>query len=420
LLDRSPADSPASTVSPAIYPGEAELRGGQFLLARALRFLADRLRWWRGASNWWAWKLFCEARLRVLRPDVLVTFSAGFHLEEAILVDCARALGTKVVVLPLSFGTVAFNQRAMVALRRDYSERIVAGSWLAVQIARFAPQYAFQDDAGALIFYAPVSETISAMLLGLNARAFYCRAGDTVDLVCSPSQIDSEELAREGVPPEVLRNTGSPVFDQIHQRLHTSPNLEELPNFDPNASTVVINFTPLATYGLRTEAEDEQILEELLVGTRAVYSGNIVVSVHPGPFPEMIHRLAASYRGSATQTVDVTVLIQRACLYLSERSTTIHFAIALGVPVVVLGFTELIRSAELWRAIGEQYRQQGTILVSTVEDFRAVTSNLLSRPAELQRLKEEAKIAAPRWALLDGKCCERIASELKHLCAQAA
>lgn len=357
-------------------------------------------------------------QLLSIRPGVLITFCDGFLIELNAVVHAAKSLDIPSVVSPLSFfqppmGFQTSHPRRS-NFRRDYELNTGWKRLLAQLFPRLAPEaYGTQ--------YLSISprDIFVATLLGIVPPVPHCRAGGDAVLALAPTELDRECWEEEGVAASKVAVTGSAVFDRVSRmKEHAISNRHELCarlDLDPAARLVVVNFAALAEHGFLSEEEHQQNLRAILSSIRRNSEAQIVISVHPGPFPEYFHRIAAEWGARATQEVDVVELIALCDFYISAPSTTVCLALGAGKPVVILYFLDTCRSPDYDEYMRDFLDQEGALLAWDKTQMTGFIERLVKEPGFLAQLTASAANGA-LTRQFDGACAERMAERVIEVC----
>jgi hypothetical protein len=405
----TPSDYPETLAEPLRLPLRARAIEALIATATTLTRSAESLRPYELVHD--AALKRAHSALRAIDPAALVVSEDGVssHLP---LIAAARQRRIPVVDVPFGYAMRSDFDRDLERKASAGELRRASGAD-GLLLRLLAPQWVDKGRfAGAVMFPPPY--ILAAEAKGITLRDAWTVHGGLADRLCAESQENLERYLEEGIPQSKCELTGSPYCDDMVDAVAGNPAAQEAlckpQPIEPGRLKVLVSWPP-SYHDQRGDQNEfgtyEEMTRRIFRGLRAVPGTEVTASLHPACAPET--RSWVEAEGVAVSDDYVIRLIPQHDVFVTYFSSTIRWAIAAGKPVI---------NYDAYRLGIDIYdRAGGFTNVETLQELTSRMAALAGEPAAFSRMTAEQCRAAPRWGLLDGRCCERIAALIGRLVA---
>lgn len=384
--------------SPGASPRPGQKRGLRKMLARwwALAF-ASTLRQLSGSLQQ------ARAILAETRPAALLV-SGDRHLNgELAFLKAAQEAGCPAILVSYAYANLP-DFKDLALLRKDdplHHPGSGGQTLLKRWIRRRYPAQVKETLYGPLLFYTPAVTLALAWMGMLPPNPWVLGAGHTTWVTVTGEE-DRRRFADQGVPPGKLRVTGNPSHDGLYRLAQQASELRQalgrkylLPAERPNLVCAVPH---LVEHNL-VEAGRHWADTRSLVQALASSGANLLLSLHPKSDPAQYRFLESEY-GARILEEPLQEALPAADLFAAGFSTTVLWAVLLGIPAVV------IDTAGLGYDIYDHL--PGVIKVEGLDRLGPVLARCFNDPDYARSLRQAQADCAAQIAPFDGQACRRI------------
>lgn len=333
-----------------------------------------------------------------VRPAALA-LSGDRHLgPELCFIALAKAAGIPRVILPIAFS----NAEGVSRLRRD-APVYAAGPGAAPlnrEVAVRFPGQVREVEGERYLFYK-AGEILALDALGMLPERPWCMGGGDSTAVAVDGPEVARALASCGVDEYRIETTGHPEFDALHAAT-AADTLEErraAAGIAPGPPVLVCALPHLGEHGLLPWEEHDREVERL-TGILAATGAEILLSLHPKADPARYAALEEHDRVHLARA-PLREVLPMADVFVASFSSTVRWALMVGVPVVLIDFG--------WFGYEAYDHYGGLVKVTDPAELPAVLARVLEGKGEAERLRREAEESARDIGSLDGRARERIA-----------
>jgi hypothetical protein len=324
---RLPVEAPPPAPHPGLRPALADLAGvwGADAPAR----LDDARRQADAALRRTG---FCEDIMVRLGVDALVLAEDNAERDSCAWIEAARRRGIPSIVV--SYGALSENE-AEEAYKLSPAHRIAALE--AEALARHLPHW-LKRGPGYAITRLPLAEALGREIAGLGVENPWIVNSGRLDAIVLESPAAAAAYAAAGASQVRLRPIGHPFHDRLAavaaRRSEVRGELASRFGLDPAARWLIAAMPPDNTAHRETSDRStyEQLMDDFCIRPRGMLGWNLIVSPHPNVSAE--RRQAIRDAGAALAEGPVADILPVADAYLSSVSSTIKWALALGLPVI--------------------------------------------------------------------------------------
>ena len=348
--------------------------------------------------------------LKKLQPAAIVIFDDRRAGPDLIIRRLAEKLRVPTVLAPFAISSVESD---VFARREKSSQQIRSRRWRLAKgwIKRHWPGQIHSDPAaGDLLFFEPL-ETLVLGLCGVLPKNPWLLGGSSPEVICVTGQDHRAYLVAGGVDPGRIVMTGQPSLDrlmmtkdtriQLHDELCTQYNLP------PNAPFVICAVPQHAEHGMADWTQHRQHTDELFSALKAA-GASVLLSLHPKSRRSDYAAVASKY-GLPIAQQPLIELLPAADLLVATFSSTIQWAIGLGIPAMVID------------AIGSEYRLYedlpGVVVLRSHSVLAAELTRFVKDPPARREITEATKRGATRVGQIDGRASARVADAIKAVIA---
>jgi hypothetical protein len=334
------------------------------------------------------------------RPVALLLSSDRRGGTEATFIRVAREYQCFKLVVPF-----AYSQAESVAMLRKNWPLCQGGSnpqiLLKYLVQILYPGQVYASPSGIFLFYPPVT-TLSLAAMQMLSPNPWQMGGGFSDLVGVLSDAERNHYQQMGVPKEKIVVTGQPSLDSLYQVATNGQGLvsklSETYCLDFGRKRILCAVPQLAEHGFLSWEQHWQEIT-FLVSSITQTGAHILLSLHPKSDPERYLFLEKQY-GVHILREPLRMVLPTAHLFVATFSSTVRWAVLLGIPSVVVDF------------YGMNYSMYdhlpGVLKVTNKAVLVRVLRSVLENPSYYDYLKREQQKAAPTIARFDGQATQRI------------
>jgi hypothetical protein len=326
---------------------------------------------------------------------------------EITMIKAGHDLGIKSVITPYALNyrdSIAENRLRSRNFETDFRVKGIHKRFIALLFPQWAHTY-----KSMRLFFHPVTPSLAAWFLGTMSKNPWISGGGHADMYAIESGLAKGTALKEGVSEEKVVVTGKPSVDDLADLIH-SADLEELRKDYgiPEGNKVVLCAVPqLGEHGLLPWDKHMQETEFLFEQMSALPDTSVLLSLHPKMDPENYKKLAAQY-GAQIPDARVYSLLPLCHVFVATASSIVVQAIAISKPSVVVDFSKLDPEDFYVGSPGVTTLWDREKLYPTLE--KLLTDDVFYKQQQAAQGQEGDK-----WALLDGKCTERVTEEIYKL-----
>jgi hypothetical protein len=272
------------------------------------------------------------------------------------LLAAAQDLHIPVVLLPTNFlcqpDGGAFTRRRDLRLQtelplRDAYHQHTVAIWVMNRIVRrFKPQQIFASRFGPMLCY-PGNHLVGLWLGGVLTANTWHQGTRFVDRVIVSGDEEGRVCADAGIAADRVIKLGNPVFDALMRnvplRVAIRHQLEAQLGIDGSRKILVFSVPQMWEHNMLTQAEQFAMVDEVLSVLRA-HDGPVVLSLHPKSHPDVYRPSAARFGMPVLQKPLMDIIVAADVFVAGAYSSTIRWALALGLPTANLDFWDLNES----------------------------------------------------------------------------
>lgn len=352
------------------------------------------------------WQRHLEHRLFSLEPDLIVLLEDNAEGLTGLVSHGARVRRIPYVILP------DYIPNPAEPARYYFNDRThSAATPIGQVVRRFAPQWVLEYN-GRHLLRLPGTAIAARWMRGQHCpQPWILNAGYTSSILLE-SVRSRKHYESLGFKREKLEVVGGAVEDGVHaiyrEREQRRTELEQKYKLDPAKPLIVCGFPPdqysAAIEGFEFTTYDDLCRNWFAVLQSVADRANVIVIRHPRTEESYLCRYASDGVQIGTETLENILPVSD--FYLACVSTTIRWALALGIPVV---------NYDTYRYdYGDFSASKGCFEVTSIEAFRDKIETLL-QPGELDRVSALAAKDADQWGLMDGKFKERLRRTLLEI-----
>ena len=339
---------------------------------------------------------FCEDWLVRLGIDTVLFAEDNVERDSFAWIAAARRRGVKTVVS--SYGALS-AQEAETAYAHSSSHQLEPRHQQAVR--KHLPHWVRQG-ADYMITRLPFSELMGRELFGTAPFDPWLVNSNGADHLALESDAMVKIYLDHGFQSGQLIALGNPMHDRLahirEQRQDQRTQLAQRHGFNPESPLIVVAMPPDQRSTRPCPFDSyEQIMEAF--GQCPEHETGAAVIVSPHPNMNQDQKDSFILKGGHLEHVSVAELLPLADLYIACVSSTIKWALGLGIPVI---------DFDCYGYNYPDYHQLPQVLsVSTKEDFLAGLTDWHS-PEKRASLEAAATNGAAKWGGIDGNCLERL------------
>jgi len=379
----------------------------------------------------WGWRLILRKRLakklvQRLNPCCAVVAQERLHLFFPIL-KSLRESRIPIILMPAADSSPdgnAWPRRESFVLKAGLNKAAKLNSPFPPRVGgvisifnrsvqRWLPNQVYDSTWGKMLFY-PATQIFLMRLTGMLPQNPWYQGTTFADHIMVSGKDESAMYSEAAIDPAKLLFFGSHDFDVLYEcwlgREDLRHQLIDDYRLDHNKKILIVSLPQLWEQGMLSEEAHWQTINDLL----AVCSGqdcNVLISLHPRSNWSHYSWIEEKYPVKICQEALKDILVT-ADIFVASYSSTIRWAIALGIPVINLDF---------WQFDIKQFRElTGYQTVTTLPEFDELVKKLASAPKSDGLNGGPNPITGEIGILVDGKAKERLVRFIESLESDAA
>ena len=352
------------------------------------------------------WRSHIKSRVFSRNPDLLIILEDNAQGLSGLVSYIARTRGIPYVILP------DFIPNPAEPARYYYNNPNHRGDTIAGRLLRYLePKWVIQYE-GKSILRLPVQEILVQRLNGQKCIQPWILNAGYAEAVFLDSKSALQHYQKLGFRKEKLRVIGGAIEDTLYathlERLKHRDLLNVKHSLDPEKPLIICGFPPdqysAATDRFEFASYAEMCSNWFRVLDTVTDRANILVVPHP----RLDVNLIASFCSDKIKLVEERLesILPLADLYVASISTTIRWALGLGIPVI---------NYDSYRYhYGDFSEASGIIEMDRASDFADALVKTLS-PARLSNLKALAETDSANWGKVDGGFRARLRKNLLEI-----
>jgi hypothetical protein len=352
------------------------------------------------------WRSNIRSRVFSRRPDLLITLEDNAEGLSGLVSHTARARGIPYVILP------DFIPNPAEPACHYYNNPNNRGDTVTGRLVRyFDPKWAIRYD-GKSILRLPAQEILVQRLNGQKCVQPWILNAGYAEAIFLESKSALRHYEKLGFRKEKLRVIGGAIEDALYaiclERSKHRHSLNVKYGLDPEATLVICGFPPdqysAATGRFEFASYGEMCTTWFRVLNLITDKANVLVVPHP----RLDVKLIAAFCNGKIKLADERLenILPLADLYIASISTTIRWALALGIPVL---------NYDSYRYdYGDFTGASGIIEINSASDFADALKKVLS-PTGFSKLKALAEADSANWGKIDGGFRSRLRENLLEI-----
>ena len=377
-------------------------------VARALRLeaAADFLLVWRAIAMG---EVAMERLLREFDITVVVVAddrSLGF--EYGIVCAAARrSLPSIAVPFALSDPDADWIRRSERPIF-DVDRGFVFSRWLKWWLVHRFPENVREQNGRRLMFLTS-GQVLGTHAFGRDFPAAWAYGGGATDFAAVFDEAILRKQTSLGVSPAKLVLTGQCSLDSLYRlsldRVKRRRELDDRLGLDPSAPLIICAAPQYGEHGMMNHSRHLRLSGELFQQLRSS-AGNVVLSLHPRSRPTD-YLDAASQVGAVISPLPLVNILAAADLFVATHSSTVRWAILLGIPVIILDDFG-VGAAGMFDTDGIRLLSERS---SLGREAGLLLHDLASRTAAIEGLERQQR----KMGLFDGQSGERLLAFFENI-----
>jgi hypothetical protein len=341
-----------------------------------------------------------------LRPTMVVLFDDRSVRPDLVAARLAADRGLLVVLVPFAISSVEGD----TLMRHDKPEFAVSlGGWRGLKTI-VAHRWPGQVQGGLLFFNA--FDTFVLAIAGIIPSRPWVQGGSGVDMICASGGDERSYLLGGGISPDRIAMTGQPSLDSLSldspSRKHLHDSLVSKYHLAATQPLVMCAVPQDAEHGL-VDWDRHRELTDRLFAALARSGAAVVLSLHPRSKRSDYEPIARRYRLAIADEA-LASLLPAADLLVGTFSSTIRWAIGLGIPALVVDALGL--GLDLYRDL------EGVTILGDHAAFSELLVRFVADDAVRRDLGLAAKRGALRTGRVDGQASARFNAAILALLAR--
>ena len=280
-------------------------------------------------------------------------------------------------------------------------------------VQRWLPSQVYDSRWGKILFY-PAVQIFLLRIMGMLPQNPWYQGTTFADYIMISGIDEAAMYAEARVDPAKLLFFGSHELDVLYEgwpgRTELRQKLIDDYQLDHSKSILIVAFPQLWKQGMISEEVQWQSFNDIL-GVLSHQDCNVLISLHPGSDWSHYSWIEEKYPVTICREPLKDILVI-ADLFVASYSSTIRWAIGLGIPVINL---------DLWQFDIRQYRNlTGHQTVTTVLEFDDLAKKLVAVPENRGSNSGPSPDRDRTGILVDGKAKERLMRFIESLDCDAA
>lgn len=350
-----------------------------------------------------------EAKLliQMVRPNLIVVGEDGLGGNNAIS-KIGHRHKIKTLIVPYEYSNIRQHLEDVIP-NPNYEYNFGMRRMLNRLIARLYPHWVYNDHGMKLLRAVP-SRVLPLEFFGIAPHNPWTVHGGQADVLAVESPRMMRHYRNEGLPEEKLRLTGTLFDDSLaacaRDRQHRLAKLAVQYGFNPKKRLLLCGLPTDFTYRHLSNFNNYQRLIDFWIQHIAgVKNMNVLFHPHPSITPEQITYIASKPIVLAKE--NIAELIPLCDLFITSISSTIRWAIALGIPVI---------NYDVYKFRLHDFDDAaGVLTVEEPADFLHELQKMTEDAAWLEEIARQQRSLSSRWGIFDGKSNERILDFIDRL-----
>jgi hypothetical protein len=258
------------------------------------------------------------------------------------------------------------------------------------------------------IFFFPFQMALPGWYLRLLPENPWTIGGGHASRMAVENEFFYHILRDQGIPASKMVVTGKPSSDHIYETIKRGDKTAIRNELGiPEDKKILLCAVPqLAEHELTSWERHWWEVESLLSTFSGLPGVATVLSLHPRSYPPEYQSVARRY-GAVIAQRRIYELLPISDVFVATYSTTVMFAVGMAKPTIVVDFYNLDHDI---------YNQApGVTIVNRRDQLRPSLERLFLDDAYYDSVVATQKKFARQWLVLDGKCTERVVSEIYTL-----
>jgi hypothetical protein len=255
-------------------------------------------------------------------------------IEGAIL-SCCRRLNIPSAIAPVG---VLGEAKDLIYFRRGKKEHVASK-----ELAKLFPQIVrFDDETRTFISFYPVMQLPILSINGLLSSNPWVMGAGQASYVCVMSEFWAKRLERDGVKKEKIVVTGHLQHDRLARTAEERSELRKKMSvdygLDDNKQWLIFAPPPLFEHQIYSEEKHWEELDFVVANLKNfLHRYEVIISLHPKMSPSRYAKWSQTH-GLSIIPLPLGEWINTGDAFVSSFSTTVDWAVGLGMPVVVFDF----------------------------------------------------------------------------------
>ncbi len=339
--------------------------------------------------------------------DILILNEANVEWCTEIFIKACKASCIPTIIIPYTLSSQSepaqayFNcslhqyPKALDIFLKDYFQK-----WV----------YEFQAKR---LLRIPLLDIISQKKLGIAPPLPWVQESSSADVLVAESKVTSKHSISQGIPRTQIYEIGNINFDILYEAYQRKNKLkkeilQELGYSLTKKKTLTFAIFPNLFYYKGDQMEFssyDKALRYILRQLSKISHFNIILSLHPSIRKESL--ILVELEGLRISTRCTAELIAISDIYIASISSTIKWAIALGIPVINYDVYKL--------RYNDYISAKGVINIETKKEFKKALRQLTQDDIYYESLKRKQKINSKLWGIIDGEFTNRLVKLINKL-----
>jgi len=209
-------------------------------------------------------------------------------------------------------------------------------------VQRWMPSQVYGSKWGKMLFY-PATLILLLKFMKMLPRNPWYQGSTFADYIMISGEDEAATYQDAKVDPNKLLYYGSHELDVLYQGWPSRNNLRDkftdVFQLDPDKRIIVVSLPRIMEQNIASKEVHWQSINDILE-TLSQQGCNVVVSLHPHSDPALYSWIEEKYRVNISDVPLMNTLVI-ADVFVASHSSTIRWAIGLGIPVINIDFWNL-------------------------------------------------------------------------------
>lgn len=284
--------------------------------------------------------------------------------------------------------------------------------WLKRQLANRFPGNV-REQGGRRLMFLTAGQVLGIHAFGRGFPVAWAYGGGATDFAAVFDETILHKQISLGVSPAKLVLTGQCSLDALYRmsldRQERRRSLDDRLGLDPSASLIICAVPQYGEHGMMDHSCHSTMSSELFRQLRSS-GANVLLSLHPRSSPAD-YADAATQAGAVISPLPLIDVLAAADLFVATHSSTVRWAILLGVPVIILDDFG-VGAAGMFGTDGIRFLSERS---SLNREASLLLHDLATRTAAIEGLQRQQR----KMGLFDGRSSERLLVFLATMAAEA-